>query len=157
MEEYRDDKKSKLYYMDEILHKISSMSQAENEKQLDDITLSILKSVGKYTAADRAYIFEWSSEKKESFKNTFEWCASGIEPQIQNLQKVPVCLIQNWVETFIQKKNIISVFFHITFPQFIIISRLSSCYLRMLQLGNNNFFCFLFDICPVIWEVSVKT
>lgn len=107
MEEYRDDKKSKLYYMDEILHKISSMSQAENEKQLDDITLSILKSVGKYTAADRAYIFEWSSEKKESFKNTFEWCASGIKPQIQNLQKVPVCLIQNWVETFIQKKNII--------------------------------------------------
>ena len=55
MEEYRDDKKSKLYYMDEILHKISSMSQAENEKQLDDITPSILKSVGKYTAADRAY------------------------------------------------------------------------------------------------------
>ena len=45
--------------------------------------------------------------KKESFKNTFEWCASGIEPQIQNLQKIPVCLMQNWVETFIQKKNII--------------------------------------------------
>lgn len=107
MEEYRDDIKSKLYYMDEILHKISFMSQAENEKQLDDMTPSILKSVGKYTAADRAYIFEWSSEKKESFKNTFEWCASGIEPQIQNLQEVPVCLMQNWVETFIQKKNII--------------------------------------------------
>ena len=107
MEECRDDIKSKLYYMDEILHKISSMSQAENEKQLDDMTPSILKSVGKYTAADRAYIFEWSSEKKESFKNTFEWCASGIKPQIQNLQEVPVCLMQNWVETFIQKKNII--------------------------------------------------
>ena len=68
MEEYRDDKKSKLYYMDEILHKISSMSQAENEKQLDDIMPSILKSVGKYTAADRAYIFEWNSEKKEVLK-----------------------------------------------------------------------------------------
>ena len=107
MKENRDDIKSKLYYMDEILHKISSMSQAENEKQLDDMTPSILKSVGKYTAADRAYIFEWSSEKKESFKNTFEWCATGIEPQIQNLQEVPVCLMQNWVETFIQKKNII--------------------------------------------------
>ena len=107
MEEYRDDIKSKLHYMDEILHKISSMSQAENEKQLDDMTPSMLKSVGKYTTADRAYIFEWNSEKKESFKNTFEWCASGIEPQIQNLQEVPVCLMQNWVETFIQKKNII--------------------------------------------------
>lgn len=63
------------------------------------MTPSILKSVGKYTAADRAYIFEWNLEKMESFKNTFEWCASGIEPQIQNLQEVPVCLMQNWVET----------------------------------------------------------
>ena len=107
MKENRDDIKSKLYYMDEILHKISSMSQAENEKQLDNMTPSILKSIGKYTAADRAYVFEWSSEKKESLKNTFEWCAAGIEPQIQNLQEVPVCLMQNWVETFIQKKNII--------------------------------------------------
>ena len=86
MEEYRDDKKSKLYYMDEILHKISSMSQAENEKQLDDITPSILKSVGKYTAADRAYIFEWSSEKKESFKNTFEWCASSLTMPLAHLR-----------------------------------------------------------------------
>ena len=107
MKENRDDIKSKLYYMDEILHKISSMSQAENEKQLDNMIPSILKSIGKYTAADRAYVFEWNSEKKESFKNTFEWCAAGIEPQIQNLQEVPVCLMQNWVETFNQKKNII--------------------------------------------------
>ena len=107
MAEYRDEIKSKLYYMDEILHKISSMSKAENEKQLDNMIPSILKSIGKYTAADRAYVFEWNSEKKESFKNTFEWCAAGIEPQIQNLQEVPVCLMQNWVETFIQKKNII--------------------------------------------------
>ena len=67
MKENRDDIKSKLYYMDEILHKISSMSQAENEKQLDNMTPSILKSIGKYTAADRVYVFEWNSEKKESF------------------------------------------------------------------------------------------
>ena len=32
MEEYRDDIKSKLHYMDEILHKISFMSQAAPEK-----------------------------------------------------------------------------------------------------------------------------
>ena len=71
MEQYKDDIKSKLHYMDEILHKISSMSQAENEKQLDDMIPSILESVGKYTVADRTYNFEWSSEKKDSFKNTF--------------------------------------------------------------------------------------
>ena len=50
--------------MDEILHKISSMSQAENEKQLDDITPSILKSVGKYTAADRIFLNGVQKKKK---------------------------------------------------------------------------------------------
>ena len=44
MEEYRDDIKSKLHYMDEILHKISFMSQAENEKQLDDERWKIYSS-----------------------------------------------------------------------------------------------------------------
>ena len=68
MEEYRDDIKSKLHYMDEILHKISFMSQAEIEKQLDDMTPSILKSVGKYTAADRAYILNGVQKKKKVLK-----------------------------------------------------------------------------------------
>ena len=54
MEEYRDDIKSKLHYMDEILHKISFMSLAVNEKQLDDMEQSILECVGKYKAAERS-------------------------------------------------------------------------------------------------------
>ena len=56
--------------MDEILHKISSMSQAENEKQLDDITPSILKSVGKYTAAASGLFMTMV-------------CGGGILPAIQ--------------------------------------------------------------------------
>ena len=80
MEEYRDDKKSKLYYMDEILHKISSMSQAENEKQLDDITPSILKSVGKYAAAEFC---------KVSF-GPFHVCAQAAVPRrVQCSQEGP--------------------------------------------------------------------
>lgn len=68
MEECRDDIKSKLYYMDEILHKISSMSQAENEKQLDDMTPSILKSVGKYTAQTEHIFLKWIQKKRKVLK-----------------------------------------------------------------------------------------
>ena len=100
MEEYRDDIKSKLHYMDEILHKISSMSQAENEKQLDDMTPSILKSVGKYTAADRAYIFEWNSEKKEVLKDK-ELNLSKKEEDYQSLLK----LNQNMNDAFANLEN----------------------------------------------------
>ena len=73
-----------------FLHRYLQLMQPVSYTHLDVYKRqpSILKSVGKYTAADRAYIFEWNSEKKESFKNTFEWCASGIEPQIQNLQGI---------------------------------------------------------------------
>ena len=68
MEEYRDDKKSKLYYMDEILHKISSMSQAENEKQLDDITPSILKSVGNTQQQTERIFLNGVQKKKKVLK-----------------------------------------------------------------------------------------
>ena len=44
------------------------MSQAENEKQLDDMTPSILKSVGKYTAADRAYILNGIQKRRKVLK-----------------------------------------------------------------------------------------
>lgn len=76
-------------------------------KQLDDITLSILKSVGKYTAADRAYIFEWSSEKKKVLKIHLNGVPRESNRRYRICRKFPVHLMQNWVETFIQKKNII--------------------------------------------------
>ncbi len=47
-----------------------------------------LKAIGEFSGADRAYVFlfrsGWSAD------NTHEWCAKGIEPQIENLKSVPV-------------------------------------------------------------------
>ena len=65
------------------------MDRAVNEKQLDAVIPFILKAIGKYANADRVYIFDWVTGKRERITNTFEWCATGVNPQIQNLQNIP--------------------------------------------------------------------
>ncbi len=44
-----------------------------------------LQRIGNLLHADRSYIFELNP-MKETWSNTFEWCAEGIEPQIEYLQ-----------------------------------------------------------------------
>lgn len=48
MENYREMREQKLKSVDEILHQISCMDRAVNEKQLDAVIPFILKAIGKY-------------------------------------------------------------------------------------------------------------
>lgn len=107
MENYREMREQKLKSVDEILHQISCMDRAVNEKQLDAVIPFILKAIGKYANADRVYIFDWVTGKRERITNTFEWCATGVNPQIQNLQNIPGDFVPRWTEKFLAKENIV--------------------------------------------------
>lgn len=50
---------------------------------------SALELVASHFSFERGYIFETSKDGKTS-SNTFEWCAEGITPEINNLQKLPI-------------------------------------------------------------------
>lgn len=52
------------------------------EAAIDDV----LAFAGSYVRVSRAYIFEEISE--EYTRNTYEWCAKGVEPAIQDLQNL---------------------------------------------------------------------
>lgn len=65
-----------------------------------------LEQVGKAVQVDRVYIFDYDFEK-EIMKNTYEWCAPGIESQIDNLQEVPNSAIPDWVNAHLNRKEII--------------------------------------------------
>ena len=86
--------------MDTILHQISLMDRVENEQGLAEIIPSVLQAIGNYTGADRVYIFDWETERKDSLSNTFEWCAEGVTPEIDNLQAIPVSLMPSWMKHF---------------------------------------------------------
>ena len=64
------------------------------EKDHVDDVLSI---AGSFLESDRAYIFEINGN---TMSNTYEWCAKGIEPQIEQLQDMPVTLIKRWQDAF---------------------------------------------------------
>ncbi len=57
--------------------------------QLDDEIGESIKRIGKFTGVDRSYVFRISNDNT-CMNNTHEWCADGIEPQIERLQGLPV-------------------------------------------------------------------
>ncbi|MGK7389055.1 MAG: GAF domain-containing sensor histidine kinase [Candidatus Cyclobacteriaceae bacterium M2_1C_046] len=59
---------------------------------LEDVEISIndsLKELGEFVAVDRAYVFNYNFNKNIC-DNTYEWCAEGIDPQIENSKNLPL-------------------------------------------------------------------
>ena len=58
-----------------------------------------LQRLGEFLGTDRVYTFEnhgLTLEVDGTMDNTFEWCAEGITPEIDNLQKLPVAVMESW-------------------------------------------------------------
>ena len=58
-----------------------------------------LRYIGQYYQADRACIFEMDNNAR-SINNTFEWCAGGIERQMERFQNLPAELVRDWMDRF---------------------------------------------------------
>ncbi|MCH8552472.1 MAG: hypothetical protein LAT62_11080 [Natronospirillum sp.] len=52
--------------------------------QMDDAIAGALGEIGQFFHADRVYVFAYDFSRHLT-RNTHEWCAEGIEPQIDNL------------------------------------------------------------------------
>lgn len=59
-----------------------------------------LKKIGEFAGADRIYIFDYDFINL-TCSNTYEWCAPGIEPQIETLQNINLKEIYEWVNTHV--------------------------------------------------------
>ncbi|MDO4496981.1 MAG: ATP-binding protein [Bacteroidales bacterium] len=69
---------------------IRSFLDLLNRKPEECLTIEEqVQLIGEYFGADRSYIFE-QNEDKNFVDNTFEWCREGINPEIDNLQKLPI-------------------------------------------------------------------
>lgn len=81
---------------------ISLLHEAED---LADGINFMLKSLGEFTDADRAYVFETSENHTST--NTYEWCTAGVTPQIRNLHDIPFESMPKWIEVFLHGENIL--------------------------------------------------
>ncbi|MEO9482511.1 MAG: PAS domain S-box protein [Ekhidna sp.] len=65
-----------------------------------------LRELGEFVGADRAYVFDLDHEKGVC-SNTYEWCASGVSPEIENNQNLPLEMVPELKNTTLVGKPLI--------------------------------------------------
>ncbi|WP_420317601.1 PAS domain S-box protein [Ekhidna sp.] len=60
-----------------------------------------LRELGIFVGADRSYVFDFNLEQGIC-SNTFEWCANGISPEIQNNQNLPLEIMPELVSAHLK-------------------------------------------------------
>ena len=81
--------------LERIVAEISAGFIGLDPDEVDGAIDSALERIGSFTGSDRAYVFQFSADG-HVMTNTHEWCAEGIEPQIEKLQGVPTEDIPWW-------------------------------------------------------------
>lgn len=76
------------YELEKLLSKISTRFVNLPSEEIDQGINCALQEIGQFMEVDRSYIFEFSDDGS-TMSNTCEWCAKGIEPQIEKLQNLP--------------------------------------------------------------------
>ena len=84
-------------HLQKILMKIASTYINVPLGDMEDTIRRSLVELAAFTRADRVYIFEYDWDRQFS-RNTHEWCAEGIPPQIDQLQRVPFELMMPLIE-----------------------------------------------------------
>lgn len=73
----------------------------------DNVINESLEKIGQAIQADRVYIFEYHFEQNK-MTNTFEWCNTGINPEIDALQNVSITdYLEDWVLYHTKNENVI--------------------------------------------------
>jgi len=76
-------------------------------EKIDQTINWMLKAVGEFTKADRVYIFKHDYGRRVT-SNTYEWCAEGITPKIDNLQDFPLEKFADYLEAH-QKGEVVHI------------------------------------------------
>jgi diguanylate cyclase (GGDEF)-like protein len=71
----------------------------------DESIAILLEYLGKALQSERVYIFE--EVGGNCFSNTYEWCASGVSQEKDNLQNLPFEVVSIWIDRFHDNENVI--------------------------------------------------
>ncbi len=90
---------------EELITSLSSNLINVAPSDLDQTLSQAIRTIGEFVGADRSYIFLFFPETN-TLNNTHEWCAEGIEPQIDHLQDIPADSLPWWQEKLSRFENI---------------------------------------------------
>lgn len=92
--------------LDIVLNQMVTIDRSRTMEELNRAIQGILEYIGEYTKAGRAYTFEFI-EKQSIYRNTSEWCAEGVKPQMDNLQAVPFMEMPYWHRQFLRGEKVV--------------------------------------------------
>jgi signal transduction histidine kinase len=85
--------------LQDLLISISTKYINADLSDIDELLRKSLKQIGEFVIADRSYVFTYDFENY-TCSNTYEWCANGVDPEIDNLQNVPLGgFITQWLDS----------------------------------------------------------
>lgn len=89
-----------------VLRQITLLGKAQTKTEINTQIHNLLETIGNYACAGRVFIFEMI-KAVGIFTNTYEWCAEGITPQIENLQTIAQSEMPYWYEKLKNRESII--------------------------------------------------
>ena len=78
-----------LVALETIVSAISTKFGASTPENIDATIDEALREIGEFAGIHRSYLFLFS-DLRTKMDNTHEWCADGIEPQIEMLKDIPM-------------------------------------------------------------------
>lgn len=84
-------------HLELIISEISNDFVHLKKQYLDHSVKRALEKIGRFAGVDRSYVFMFTDDGLFC-NNTHEWCAEGIEPQIENLHYVPAEMLPWWMD-----------------------------------------------------------
>ncbi len=91
-----------------LISEISSEFVGLSSDEIDVAISRALSSVGVFTGADRAYVYIFHDNEK-LVDNIHEWCAEGIQPQMQSFKNISLAENMPWITEQIRKHEVFHV------------------------------------------------
>lgn len=83
-----------------IIDQLARIDRSRSKEEMDELVCRLLSLIGEAMQSDRVFLFERLEGTAEAYCNTFEWCANGVAPQIDNLTEIVPADMPYWLEVF---------------------------------------------------------
>lgn len=71
-----------------LIDQLARIDRTCSKEEMDELVYRLLSLIGEAMQSDRVFLFERLEGTAEAYCNTFEWCANGVAPQIDNLTEI---------------------------------------------------------------------
>lgn len=91
----------------EVVIRIATLFVRLRPEEVDAGMIEALGAIGEHVGADRSYVFQFTPDASH-LDNTHEWCAGGVEPQIERLQNLEATTFP-WAITRLRRGEVVLV------------------------------------------------